>query len=527
MKANSINYNNYLYLLILLLLVPALLINLGAPVLIDDEALRAIVGLEMQYSGNYITPTINGEFYYKKPPLYNWVLLSFFELTGQVNEWTVRLPTVFFLLAYAATIYYYFRKHFDFQSSFVGALMLITCGRILFYDSMLGLIDTSYSLVTFTSFMIIYHQFEKKNWLNLFVLSYLLAAIGFLMKGLPSVVFQGATLLVYFVYRKEWRRLFSWQHILGGGVFLLIVGSYYGVYHQYNSLENVFTTLFTETSKRTVANYSIWRTISHLIAYPFEVIYHFLPWTLFLLLAFYKKIFTVVRQQRFIVFCVLCFTANILVYWTAPKVHPRYIFMLMPLLFALCLSLYNSSKEEKNYVYQFIYYLFGIGISLLSIASLAPLFLERTQHTNGLYIMVVLPFIFLSGLSYMYWKRKGSPLLILITALLVVRIVFNWFVIPDRIANDYGADCRETTTAVAQATLSQRIAVYDSTEMQPTNTFYLMVEREAIVPIHFDNFAPNTLYIIDTSFYPDVKYEPSMEFKVRHGKKNYQVGKLK
>ena len=183
MNTSTYKYNTWLYYLILVLLVPALLINLGIVTLIDDEALRALVGLEMKYSGNFIAPTVNGEFYYKKPPLYNWILLSFFELTGTVNEWTVRLPTVFFLIAYASTIFYYLRKHFSFHLSFLGALMMITCGRMLFYDSMLGLIDTCYSWTVFVSFMVVYHSFEKEEWLKLFVLSYLLAAVGFLMKN--------------------------------------------------------------------------------------------------------------------------------------------------------------------------------------------------------------------------------------------------------------------------------------------------------------------------------------------------------
>ena len=60
------------YGVILVLLLPALLINLGLLTLINDEAIRGLVALEMQISGNYITPTLNGAFYYNKPPLYNW-----------------------------------------------------------------------------------------------------------------------------------------------------------------------------------------------------------------------------------------------------------------------------------------------------------------------------------------------------------------------------------------------------------------------------------------------------------------------
>ena len=47
-----------------ILALPALLIHLPLNPFLEDEAIRATVALEMQYSGNYIVPTINGDFYY-------------------------------------------------------------------------------------------------------------------------------------------------------------------------------------------------------------------------------------------------------------------------------------------------------------------------------------------------------------------------------------------------------------------------------------------------------------------------------
>ena len=64
--------NKWFYIAAIFLLLPALLINLGILTFIDDEGIRSLVALEMKLSGNYITPTLNGEFYYNKPPLYNW-----------------------------------------------------------------------------------------------------------------------------------------------------------------------------------------------------------------------------------------------------------------------------------------------------------------------------------------------------------------------------------------------------------------------------------------------------------------------
>ena len=274
-----------------LLLFPALLINLGLLAFIDDEGIRSLVALEMDLSGNLITPTLHGSYYYKKPPLYNWILLSWYQTSGSITEFYARIPTIFALLGYAASLFFILKPKYGTKFAFLNAMFLVTCGRILFWDSMLALIDMTFSWVTFLLFMVIYHYFEKEKFWHLFLISYLLTAVGFLLKGLPAIVFQGTTLLFYFAYRRRFLKLFSIQHILSGLLCVGIIASYYLVYHQYNSLENVFTTLFTESSKRTAAHFGLWKTVQHLVAFPFEMIYHFLPWTIFVILFFKKKCF--------------------------------------------------------------------------------------------------------------------------------------------------------------------------------------------------------------------------------------------
>lgn len=81
--------------------------------LLSDEPTRAIVTLEMMVKGNYITPTINGEFYYNKPPLFNWILAGFAYLTGNLNEVIFRLPTVISLLLFALAIFLIGKKKLE------------------------------------------------------------------------------------------------------------------------------------------------------------------------------------------------------------------------------------------------------------------------------------------------------------------------------------------------------------------------------------------------------------------------------
>ena len=80
------------------------LVNLGLLPLFADEPTRAVVALEMMYSDNYWVPTINGDYYYRKPPFYNWIIASLFGITGSKSEFIFRLPSVIPLFLFGMTI---------------------------------------------------------------------------------------------------------------------------------------------------------------------------------------------------------------------------------------------------------------------------------------------------------------------------------------------------------------------------------------------------------------------------------------
>jgi len=523
----QIVWSFWLKIAAILLLVPALFINLGLPTFIDDECIRSLVALEMKLSRNYITPTLHGAFYYKKPPLYNWILLLSFNWTGVINEFTARLPTIACLLGYAATAYYYFRKHYTANIAFLSAFLLITCGRVLFWDSLLGLIDIGFSWAIFMLFMVVYHSFQKGNYWALFLLSYFFAAIGFMLKGLPAVVFQGCTLLAFFIYYKQFRKFFSIQHIAGGLLFLIIVGSYYVVYTQYNSLSDLVPMLVAESSKRTGLVFGLWKTILHLFTFPFEMVYHFLPWSLMIVFFIRRDVIQIIRQDAFVTYNLLMFAANIIVYWVSVEVYPRYLLMFVPLIFSAFIYLYLKNKEINIAVLKILETIFLVTCIVIATGSFSPLFLERTQGTAYLYaktLSVALPLV---GLTWLYWRLKEERLLVLIVFLLVFRVGFNWFVLPDRNANDFGNLSRITSKEMGQKFKDQPLYVYKDTGMQYTNSLYMTIERQQIIPYRKDNFDKNALYIIDPQLYPEVAYEKLGEIKVRHGQLTYDIAKLK
>lgn len=502
---------NTFYVLILCLLLPALLINLGLLAFIDDEALRALVALEMDYSGNYITPTVQGEFYYRKPPLYNWFLLIWYHLFGRLDEFVTRFATLFCLLGYALTIFIVSKRYYSTKFAFLNALFLITCGRILIYDSMLGLIDIGYSWVTFGAFMVIFHQYQKKNYFALFALSYFLTACGFLLKGLPSIVFQGATLLAFFIWKKDYKTFFSWAHVTGGLLFVLVVGAYYFTYNQYNSLTEVFNTLLFESSRRTATSYGMSKTILHLFTFPFEVIFHFLPWTILVALFFQKGIRQLLTKDPFIFFCGLTFMANIPVYWISVEVYPRYLFMHIPLLFTVLLYLWFYSNKELSLQRNIVHGVLAFAGVVLLIGMLLPMFLERSAAISHVYLKSSSLTLGLGFLLWLFLKKKQERLLITIAILLVARIGFNWFIIPDRYAEDRGTKVKLTSQAAGEKYKDADLFAYKNSILQITNLFYITEASGKILYKKHEDFEEGEVYFINSGQYKKAKYTKSGE----------------
>ena len=509
----------------------AFLINLNVQPFIDDEGNRATVALEMLWSGNFITPTLHGDFYYNKPPLWNWILALSIWLHGGASEWVVRLPAVLALFGFAGTVYHYFRKHLSFEQAALAALMLLTCGRIIFWESLLGLIDLAFSWTIFTLIMVFYHESEKERWGRMFLFTYLLMAIGFMLKGLPAIAFQGLTLLLVLQFQKAWKQLFSWVHIGSGLLAVGLLAAYYAVYHQYHSLETVFQVLFVESGKRTAVAYGWLDTLKHIFNFPLELFYHFLPWTALLLLLVNQKNRLAIRENQFIRFCLYALGLNLIIYWLSPNFYPRYILMLLPLGFVSLVKIVPDDDQEKNKLYLALEVIFGIVLlGAAVITAVAPL-AEDTQMVPYRWLKSTFLALGILLLLFPYYRLPRSRLFLLVAGLLIGRIGLDLLAIPPRTSEkSIGEGIKVSATQLADRWQDRELFIFAATQMEPTTSFYLQNQLNQIVPRRkVGELSTEEDYIFNPDQYaPSLFFPPSDSVKARHSISDYYyVARLK
>ncbi len=489
--------------LAVLLCIPAFLLHLGTMAFIGDEGIRTLVALEMKLSGHYLVPTLNGEAYYNKPPLYNWFILIISNLFGHFGEWPTRLTTIIFLGLFGWTVYIFCRKHFDKLTSASLAFMFLTSGRILFWDSMLGLIDICFSWIIFLNFMVLYHLGQSGKWFKMFLISWFLFSIGFLLKGLPAAVFQFLSVITALIFHGAFRKkMFSLDHFLGAALGIIPLLIYYVLYAAKVPLDKVFSILWDQSLQRTAAHHELSKTIIHVFTFPVEQFYHFLPWTLLIATFFHPRFRTWLRNNPFVHFCFWMLVVNLPVYWLSVQVFPRYLLMFLPLLNLIGLYILLQSVQSNPRWWRYLHFVFIVLTAMVTIAILLMPLDLRVFALPGIMLIwiigsVLILFCFLAVLLDSARMFIWIPM-----AMLIARSVFDLVVLPVRSISYRENLCREDCRRVAAHEGNKRWYIFKKTETHEVARCYTSVYTNQIIR-KTDTIEDSTAYyLVNLDLYP-------------------------
>lgn len=350
-----------------------------------EEPRRALVAWEMLHSGQFLRPSIQDWPYYNKPPLFNWIIAFFFRLFGDA-DWVVRLPSLLAFLLLGGSNYLVVKRYIDGKTARWSTLFLLTGVHYLFFATVLaGELDLMYALFAYWQIIAIFHYFQKESWLKLFVVSYLLLSVGFLIKGLPSIAFQGLTLLGTALYFKRWKWLFGWQHLLGGLIGIAPVFLYFGVYeYRYGEGWLYLFNLLEEASQKSAAESGLVDIIKNLFEFPFQYLVDHLPWSLLLILAAYHRKLRELLDHPFLSFSVVFFLANFWLYWISPGTRMRYVYVFAPFFFTLMATLHLRYGWVRDKTLWILLFTLAIGRIIYNY-TLLP-YQQRTTETVQLYL---------------------------------------------------------------------------------------------------------------------------------------------
>lgn len=179
-----------------------------------DEPRYAQVAREMLARHDWITPTLGGQPWLEKPPLYYWQAILVYRVFG-VSDWAARLPSAIDATLTVVGIYFFFRR---FRPGFQidGALMTASTAGVIGFARAASM-DMALA-AAFTLALLAWYAWYESQSNSYLALSYALLALGMLAKG-PVAPFLGAVVVVVFAMAKGEFRVF-WRTLWLPGILL-------------------------------------------------------------------------------------------------------------------------------------------------------------------------------------------------------------------------------------------------------------------------------------------------------------------
>ncbi len=202
--------------------------GLGSFTLFDvDEAVFSQASKEMITSGNWITPTYNGENRYDKPILFYWLMAASYKAFG-VNEFAARFPSAVSGFVLCLAVFFFVNYFKDARRAFYAALPLALSPYYLVYTHA-AVTDMALTLFITLALLSFYSSLRSARNSGIYLTGlYIFSALAFLTKGLIGILFPFGVVCVYLLSTEGIqgiKRLFSIKGII---LFVLLSGPWYG-----------------------------------------------------------------------------------------------------------------------------------------------------------------------------------------------------------------------------------------------------------------------------------------------------------
>jgi len=316
-----------------------------------EEATRAVVAFEMSYSGKYFQPTILGDPYYNKPPLFNWLIIISSKFFGW-DVLTARAVSIFFTLANTLLIYFFALKIFkNKEKALLSSLIFVTFADILFWYGWLAEIDVTLSFFVSLLFIQIFKLWEEGNPIYYYTSS-LLTGLIFMIKGFPAFAFYGLSLISLSVFKRDFKVLLNFHAL--ASYFLALIFSFWWLPFSDNP-EFYLRRLWEESFSRVESSKNLEKFLIHLITYPLLNVKQLLPASLFVIPLIFTRRISLPKELNFLLFLIIF---NYLPYIISATSRGRYVLPLFPVLaivFSHVLYEYLSKNWKRIFLLSLIF----------------------------------------------------------------------------------------------------------------------------------------------------------------------------
>ncbi|MFA6566827.1 MAG: glycosyltransferase family 39 protein [Victivallales bacterium] len=294
-----------------------------------NEGRRIMPAVAMLETGNWQTPSLAGNEYFKKPPMINWLIASSFIINGERSEFAARFPSVFFVLVFVSVLVLMPSELLSLRGRLMGAILFMTAygsidnGRQIEIDSVYACL-TGIATVCWLNLW----SSGRPSRLRLWIIPALALGGGLLVKGPLILLFFYLVVLSVAISEKKTRELLRYEHFAGIALMCLIFLSWaFFINSPKTQSQQMATTWLNEIILRFNAedvNVILWgkRVLGAVMG--------FLPWLVFIPFFWNKKWVSNIEDRHLKVFtaCRLAFVLSFLIVNLMPGTKARYSYPL-------------------------------------------------------------------------------------------------------------------------------------------------------------------------------------------------------
>jgi 4-amino-4-deoxy-L-arabinose transferase-like glycosyltransferase len=413
--------------------------GLGTLQLQHEEPRRALPGIHMLASGDWLVPRVGSDPYLRKPPLLNWAIALSCKLSGGVSEWAVRLPSVLATLALAITIVGVAGRRWLGQVGGLIAAIFFLVNFTMIESGRLAELEALYVALTGIALVLWMTSWRQEAgcW-QLWLAPAPFLALGMLTKGPTHLIFYYGTVVPVLLHGKNLRSLLHPAHLFS---LILIVGALLCWAIPCSLAVNIHNPIGVWrfwwdqlASRASTESDQHFRWSAWLLNGP-QTLKNFLPWTLLLPFLWRKETVAAIaaasdstsRDLALFRGARLGMVATTVLMVLLPKGSPRYIY---PLIVVPCMLLGRALTAND-----------GSG---------NPDWLESTWRRLNLLLLAIVSL----GVVIMPFSAAGNRWVLIWTCFEAFLVVVAWFFVGANRARAPSVLPAKTSRLAAQAILS-------------------------------------------------------------------------
>lgn len=280
-------------------------LGFGVNIMNVDAAQYAAMSREMLHSGSYLELFSRGRDYLDKPPLLFWLNSQSIRLFGITNV-AYKLPSFLFACLALYATYRFCRLYYTKRRSMLAAIVLGTSQAMF-------LITNDVRTDTMLMGLVIFSIWKLADWLKTqrvssFIWAFIGAGAAMLAKGPIALVVPILAFGFDGVMRRNFRDVFRWQYLIGLLIVAVVIAPFlYGLYLQFDlhpekvmygrtGTSGIGFYLWTQSFGR-VTGQSTWNNGAGFLFQFQNLLWGFLPWTLFFMWSIGATLVELVRSR--------------------------------------------------------------------------------------------------------------------------------------------------------------------------------------------------------------------------------------